>query len=97
MPYFEHEAAKSELKKLVPVGCQRGNGHGFRAKHLKSGAISFDILETAEVAHGETIGAITAAGQGPDRLTNPKKALTGTLFSDSPREEEKTHRRAPAC
>ena len=51
MPFLEHEAAKSELKKLVPEDAKEATGHGLRAKRSKSGAISFDVLEQAEASH----------------------------------------------
>ena len=51
MPYFEHEAAKAELKKLVPEDAREATGHGLRAKRSKSGAISFDVLEQMEASH----------------------------------------------
>jgi predicted phage-related endonuclease len=51
IPYFEHEAAKSELKKLMPEDAKEAMGHGLRAKRSKSGAISFDVLEQAEASH----------------------------------------------
>jgi predicted phage-related endonuclease len=43
--YQDHEAAKAELKKLVPEDAKEANGHGLRARRSKSGAISFDLLE----------------------------------------------------
>jgi hypothetical protein len=48
--YLEHEAAKTELKKLVPEDAKEAIGHGLRAKRSKSGAISFDLMDM-EVAH----------------------------------------------
>jgi predicted phage-related endonuclease len=42
--HLEHEAAKTELKGLVPEDVQQAFGHGVRAKRSKSGAISFDLL-----------------------------------------------------
>ena len=52
LPFLEHEAAKSELKKLVPEDAREAIGHGLRARRSKSGAISFDVLEaTAEASH----------------------------------------------
>jgi len=48
--FIEHEAAKSELKKLMPEDAREATGHGIRAKRSKSGAISFDLLN-AEVDH----------------------------------------------
>ena len=45
--YEEHEAAKSDLKKLVPEDAKEAVGHGLRAKRSKSGAISFELLEIA--------------------------------------------------
>jgi predicted phage-related endonuclease len=48
--YQEHEGAKADLKKLVPEDAREAVGHGLRAKRSKSGAISFDLLET-EAGH----------------------------------------------
>ena len=45
--YEEHEAAKSDLKKLVPEDAKEATGHGLRAKRSKSGAISFELLEVS--------------------------------------------------
>ena len=42
--YLEHDAAKAELKKLMPEDAREAIGHGVRAKRSKSGAISFDLL-----------------------------------------------------
>jgi hypothetical protein len=44
--FVEHEAAKGELKKLMPEDAKEATGHGLRAKRSKSGAISFDLIET---------------------------------------------------
>jgi len=49
--YLEHDAAKAELKKLVPEDAKEAVGSGVRARRSKSGAISFDILETPEVGY----------------------------------------------
>jgi predicted phage-related endonuclease len=46
--YQEHEAAKADLKKLVPEDAREASGHGVRAKRSRSGAISFDLLNTEE-------------------------------------------------
>jgi predicted phage-related endonuclease len=48
--FLGHERAKSELKALMPNDAKEAIGHGVRAKRSKSGAVSFDMLET-EVAH----------------------------------------------
>jgi hypothetical protein len=48
--HLEHEQAKAELKSLVPDDAQQAIGHGIRAKRSKSGAISFDLLNT-EASH----------------------------------------------
>src|SRR5216684_236294 len=48
--FLNHEAAKVELKKLMPDDAKEAVGHGIRAKRSKSGAISFD-LQVAEVGH----------------------------------------------
>jgi predicted phage-related endonuclease len=41
----EHEAAKADLKKLMPEDAKEASGHGLRAKRSKSGAISFELME----------------------------------------------------
>jgi predicted phage-related endonuclease len=43
--YQEHEAAKADLKKLVPEDAKEAAGHGLRAKRSKSGAVSFDLVD----------------------------------------------------
>lgn len=43
--FQEHEAAKSDLKKLVPEDAKEAVGHGVRAKRSKSGAVSFDLMD----------------------------------------------------
>jgi predicted phage-related endonuclease len=48
--FLNHEAAKVELKKLMPEDAKEAIGHGIRAKRSKSGAISFD-LQVAEAGH----------------------------------------------
>ena len=48
--YDEHDAAKTELKKLMPEDAKEAVGHGVRARRSKSGAISFD-LHQAEAGH----------------------------------------------
>jgi predicted phage-related endonuclease len=44
--FLDHERAKSELKTLMPEDAKEAIGHGVRAKRTKSGAVSFDVLET---------------------------------------------------
>jgi predicted phage-related endonuclease len=41
----DHEAAKAELKKLIPEEAKEAVGHGIRAKRSRAGAISFDPVE----------------------------------------------------
>jgi predicted phage-related endonuclease len=48
--FLNHEAAKVELKRLMPDDAKEAVGHGIRAKRSKSGAISFD-LQVTEVSH----------------------------------------------
>ena len=48
--FLEHERAKGELKTLMPEDAKEAIGHGIRGKRSKSGAVSFDVLET-EAAH----------------------------------------------
>jgi predicted phage-related endonuclease len=50
--YLDHERAKGELKALMPEDAKEALGHGIRGKRSKSGAISFDLVET-EVTHSE--------------------------------------------
>jgi predicted phage-related endonuclease len=44
--FLDHERAKSELKALMPEDAKEAIGHGVKAKRSKSGAVSFDVLET---------------------------------------------------
>ena len=44
--YLQHDAAKLELKKLMPEDSKEAIGHGVRARRSKSGAISFDLHDT---------------------------------------------------
>src|SRR5438309_347581 len=48
--FLNHEAAKVELKKLMPEDAKEAIGHGIRAKRSKSGAVSFDLMQT-ETGH----------------------------------------------
>jgi predicted phage-related endonuclease len=48
---LEHEKSKAELKSLMPDDAKEAVGHGIRAKRSKSGAISFDLLDSAETSH----------------------------------------------
>jgi predicted phage-related endonuclease len=48
--FLDHERAKSELKALMPEDAREAIGYGVRARRSKSGAVSFDVLET-EAAH----------------------------------------------
>ena len=48
--YLEHETAKAELKALMPEDAKEAIGHGIRAKRSKSGAVSFDLLNS-EASH----------------------------------------------
>jgi len=45
--YEDHEAARANLKKLMPEDAKEALGHGLRAKRSKSGAVSFELLEVA--------------------------------------------------
>ena len=44
--FLDHERSRAELKALMPDDAKEAIGHGIRAKRSKSGAISFDLLET---------------------------------------------------
>jgi predicted phage-related endonuclease len=48
--FLDHERAKSDLKALIPEDAKEAIGHGVRAKRSRSGAVSFDVLET-EASH----------------------------------------------
>jgi predicted phage-related endonuclease len=49
--FLDHERAKSELKALMPEDAREAIGHGVKARRSKSGAVSFDVLETEEATH----------------------------------------------
>jgi predicted phage-related endonuclease len=44
--HVAHERAKTELKSLLPEDAREAFGHGVRARRSRSGAVSFDLLET---------------------------------------------------
>src|SRR5438874_1118864 len=44
--FLDHERAKSELKALMPEDAKEAIGHGVKAKRSKSGAVSFEVLDT---------------------------------------------------
>ena len=44
--FLDHERAKGELKALMPEDAKEAIGHGVRARRSKSGAVSFDLVET---------------------------------------------------
>src|SRR5215510_14465286 len=48
--FLDNERAKSELKALMPEDAKEAIGHGVKAKRSKSGAVSFEALET-EASH----------------------------------------------
>jgi len=48
--FIDHERAKNELKLLMPEDAKEAIGHGVRGKRSRSGAVSFDVLES-EVVH----------------------------------------------
>jgi predicted phage-related endonuclease len=50
--HVAHEAAKVDLKALMPEEAKEAFGHGVRAKRSKTGAISFDVIANGgEIAH----------------------------------------------
>src|SRR5438093_3513139 len=50
--FLDHELARSELKALMPEDAKEAIGHGVKARRSKSGAVSFDVLET-EATHAQ--------------------------------------------
>jgi predicted phage-related endonuclease len=47
--FLDHERAKNELKALMPEDAREAIGHGVKGKRSKSGAVSFDVVETESV------------------------------------------------
>jgi predicted phage-related endonuclease len=47
--FLDHERAKSELKALMPEDAREAIGHGVKGKRSKSGAVSFEVVETESV------------------------------------------------
>jgi predicted phage-related endonuclease len=45
-----HEAAKAELKQLMPEDAREASGHGLRGKRSKSGAVSFELIDPVQTA-----------------------------------------------
>jgi hypothetical protein len=48
--FLAHEQAKTELKALMPEDAKEAFGHGVRGKRSKSGAVSFELIDT-EASH----------------------------------------------
>ncbi len=46
--FLDHEKSKAELKGLIPEDAKEAFGHGVNAKRSKSGAVSFDVLESED-------------------------------------------------
>jgi hypothetical protein len=44
--FLDHERAKTELKSLMPEDVKEAIGHGVRGKRSKSGAVSFEVLDS---------------------------------------------------
>ena len=44
--FLDHERSKAELKALMPEDAKEAIGHGVWARRSKSGAVSFDLLDT---------------------------------------------------
>jgi predicted phage-related endonuclease len=44
--FLDHERSKAELKALIPEDAKEAVGYGVRARRSKSGAISFELLES---------------------------------------------------
>src|SRR4051812_17491507 len=44
--FLDHERAKCELKAMMPEDAKEAVGHGVRARRSKTGAVTFDVLET---------------------------------------------------
>ena len=49
--HLQHEAAKKELKALVPEDAREAFGHGVIAKRTKAGAVSIDLLSNGRGDH----------------------------------------------
>ena len=64
---LDHDRAKAELKALVPEDAREAAGHGVRAKRSKSGAISFEVLDSG----GQPCSALAIAS-GHWRRHSPK-------------------------
>ena len=55
--FLDHERAKTELKGLMPEDAKEAFGHGVRAKRSKTGAVSFEVIETVEASEVEASDA----------------------------------------
>ena len=96
--HLEHEAAKAELKSLVPADAQQAFGHGIKAKRSKSGAISSisSVRRPKMQRASESIGALAAAlAKAQTLLTNPEKSLVATIREEGRHGREQTFRYAP--
>ena len=68
------------------------------ARRSKSGAVSFDVLETEAALHrsSESVAALASAlAKAQAELVNPEKSLTATIRTGRPGEGERSFRYAP--
>ena len=75
--FLDHERAKGELKALMPEDAKEAIGHGIRGRRSKSGAISFDVIETE-------------APTEPERPLRPRPAMHRS--SDKHRRDRRSAR-----
>lgn len=47
--YVEHDGARTGLKNLMPVDAKEAIGHGILVKRSRSGAVSFELLDTGAI------------------------------------------------
>ena len=101
--FLEHEKAKTELKGLMPEDAKEAIGHGVRAKRSKSGAVSFDLLNSGTMGRtatmqrsSDSIAALAAAlAKAQIELSNPEKSLVGTIEAQVGEGAQRLFRYAP--
>jgi hypothetical protein len=95
--FLNHEAAKVELKKLMPEDAKEAVGHasGPSDPNRAPSALIYRWRRSVMQRCSESIGAIAGAlAKAQIELANPEKSLTATIRSPFPREGDRSFRYA---
>ena len=96
--HLEHEAAKAELKGLVPADAQQASakGSGPNVRDPVRSALISSMRRAKMQGASKSIGALAAAfAQAQTQLANPEKSLVATIREEGRHGQEQTFRYAP--